>query len=334
MRPLGKLLPLLALFLLLPACAGTGTGLPLSPDLLQVLNLQGMLFLLILAGVVFRKLGVIDDTGVRCLTDLCIQFIIPCNIIKSFLVPFQPSVLRSCALLLLVAFVVQAAYVFLNKVLYRRCDPAHRKILQYATICTNASFLGNPVAEGLYGDLGLLYNSVFLFPMRVVMWSAGLAYFTEAPSRKDVLKKVVTHPCLVAVYIGLVLMVGQISLPPVPDSTVRSVSSCTAAVTMLIIGASLADVDIRTIFEKTNLYFSFLRLVALPLAVLILCRLLGMDSVSTGVAVLMTGMPAGSTTAIFAARYHSDAPFAAKCVVLSTLLSMVTIPAWRLLLGG
>ena len=46
----------------------------------------------------------------------------------------------------------------------------------------------------------------------------------------------------------------------------------------------------------------------------------------------MTGMPAGATASIFAARYKSDAPFATKIVVLSTLLSMVTLPLWSLIL--
>ena len=58
-----------------------------------------------------------------------------------------------------------------------------------------------------------------------------------------------------------------------------------------------------------------------------------MEPVATGVAVLMTGMPAGATAAIFAARYNSDAPFAARCVVLSTLFSMLTIPLWCWVVG-
>ena len=61
--------------------------------------------------------------------------------------------------------------------------------------------------------------------------------------------------------------------------------------------------------------------------------LLGLEPISLGVSVLMTGMPAGATAAIFAARYHSDAAFATRCVVLSTLLSMVTLPLWAHAVG-
>ena len=91
--------------------------------------------------------------------------------------------------------------------------------------------------------------------------------------------------------------------------------------------------DLRTIVNKDTLWFSLLRLVLLPGVVFIACRLIGLDNVATGVSVLLTGMPAGSTSAIFAARYHSDAPFATKCVVFTTLLSLVTLPIWCILCG-
>ena len=40
---------------------------------------------------------------------------------------------------------------------YRQLFQLQLMIFQYATVCSNAGFLGNPVAEGLYGSLGLLY---------------------------------------------------------------------------------------------------------------------------------------------------------------------------------
>ena len=45
------------------------------------------------------------------------------------------------------------------------------------------------------------------------------------------------------------------------------------------------------------------------------------------------GMPAASTAAVMAAKYQTDEIFATKCVVFSTLLSMITVPLWCLFLG-
>ena len=47
---------------------------------------------------------------------------------------------------------------------------------------------------------------------------------------------------------------------------------------------------------------------------------------------VLAAMPAGGTTAILAAKYGGNARFAAGCVTVSTLLSLLAIPAWCLVL--
>ena len=147
------------------------------------------------------------------------------------------------------------------------------------------------------------------------------------------LHNVLTHPCLVAVYLGLLVMAVQVPLPYIVTQPITYIGNCNSAITMFIIGTILADVDLRTIISRTTVLFSVFRLVLLPAIAFGLSLLLGMERVAAGVSVIMTGMPAGSTAAIFAARYGSDAPFATKCVVLTTLLSMVTIPLWCYVVG-
>ena len=136
--------------------------------------------------------------------------------------------------------------VFLNRFLFDVFEEHQKKVLQYCTIVSNGGFLGNPVAEGVYGELGLLYASIFLIPMRVVMWSAGTSYFISGGTdKKKVLRNILTHPCLVAVYLGMFLMFTQIHVPEVLASSVRSIGNCNSAVTMFIIGTILADVEDR-----------------------------------------------------------------------------------------
>ena len=51
-----------------------------------------------------------------------------------------------------------------------------------------------------------------------------------------------------------------------------------------------------------------------------------------GISVVLAAMPAASTTAILAAKYGGDEVFATKCVVFTTLLSMVSAPVWGMVL--
>lgn len=299
-------------------------------DVIRLGNLQLSLFLMILIGLVLMKRGIIDESGKRCLTDLCVNVIIPCNIIKSCLFPFKGNLFVTCGTILLCGALLQLAFMVLNQFLFNCYPPARKKVLQYGTLVSNSGFLGYPVAEGVYGTLGLFYASVFLIPLRMVMWSVGTSYFMQQPnlSRSATLKKVLTHPCLVAVYLGIAIMVTQVKLPGFFTMTVTYIGNCNAAITMFLIGTILADVPFRTIFNRDSFLYSLLRLLLLPALALGISRLLHLDPVATGIAVLMTGMPAGATTAIFAARYSSDAPFATQLTILSTLLSMLTIFFW------
>jgi len=291
-------------------------------DYNRLLNLQGMLFLLVAAGVVLRKKGILPEGAKSILTDLVIYLILPCNIINSFFI----------AVILTIAGLIQAGCLMFAKIFYNREPESRKKVLQYGTVCSNAGFMGNPIAEGVYGAEGLMYASIFLIPQRIVMWSAGVSYFTESPDRKTVVKKVLTHPCIIAVYIGLVLMITQVPLPAFLQNTIRSIGGCTTTVSMVLIGAILAEVEPGSILDWGIVKYAFIRLFLLPLLVYICCRTFHVPPLLSGVSVLLTGMPAGSTTAILASKYEGDYIFATKCVVVTTLLSLVTIPLWCMVL--
>lgn len=142
-----------------------------------------------------------------------------------------------------------------------------------------------------------------------------------------------THPCIVAVYIGMILMISQLALPEFASSTIQAIGKCNTPMTMIIIGLILAKVDVRTICSWTAVYYTVIRLAVIPLLVFVGCRLFQVDALVTGVSVLLAGMPAGSTTAIFASKYNGDGEFATKIVVFSTILSLVSIPIWCIVCG-
>lgn len=76
-----------------------------------------------------------------------------------------------------------------GKVMFRKEPEGRYKCLQYGTICSNAGFLGNPIAEGIYGAEGLVLASVYLIPQRIMMWSSGLAVFSGSSDKMKTLKK-------------------------------------------------------------------------------------------------------------------------------------------------
>lgn len=315
----------------------------------ELWTLQCMMFFIVIFGATLKKMGVLKEESRGIITDLVLYGFLPCNIVNSFRMEFNLDILKKFALVLGISLLVQVISYIFSRTLFNRKAAEIKGVLQYCTIVSNSGFLGLALVEGVYGAEGMMYASVFIIPMRVMMWSAGIACFTTSPDLKSVIKKVAVHPCIIAVYIGLALMLFQgpldvlynglvqntgaagaviQTLVQALDKAVRSIGGCTTASTMLLIGTMMADVKPKDMLNRDAAWISLIRLGILPFMVWIGCKAFQLDPLVAGVCVLITGMPAGSTGAILAAKYGGDYVFATKCVVVSTLISMVTIPLW------
>lgn len=294
-------------------------------DFNNLIDLQIELFIFMLIGYFLNKKGIINAKARKSLTDLVIFVVLPCNIIYSFMMKMNIEIIQSGIIIFFVSLMIQIVCELLSRVLYPHANKEQKKVLKYATICSNAGFMGSPLVQGLYGLQGLLYASIYLIPQRIVMWSSGIACFSSA-NGKEVMKKVLTHPCIIAVFIGIFIMILQIQLPPYIDKTLAGASNCTMFLSMVVIGGILAEISFKSVFNHLSLYFSFIRLIFIPMLVLAGCYLLKLPTMVIAVATVLAGMPAGTTTAILAEKYEGDAPLAVQLIFLSTILSLVTIP--------
>lgn len=310
----------------------------------SLLTLQAQLALLMIIGIWFSKKGIINDQGRKCLTDLVIDIILPCNIIQSFRIDFSWDVLKSTLAIFIVSILLQLFCAVVCAVGYNHYPYARKAVFQYGTVCSNAGFLGSTIAESIFGSTGLMLSSVFLIPQRMAMWSVGVSYFMQgtgaAPTtpeakrahRKAVLLKTIRHPCIVAVVLGMVLLLTQCPLPTFLGNTIKSVSVCNTGMSMILIGAIIgsSDINLRNLLDRDTVLYCIIRLGIIPLLVLLACRVARVNDFVTIISVVLTAMPMGGTTAILAEKYNGDSAFASKCVAVSTALSLITTPLWCL----
>lgn len=302
-------------------------------NFLKMVNIQSVLFLYMVAGVIARRMNILTDHTRNKLTDLMIYITLPCMIVDSFGIAFSMDSLVQASGALLTAAAMAFLALFLGKFIYNRFVPGERCIMQYGTLVTNSGFAGLPVVSGMYGAEGLMLGSMFIIPTRILMWSAGISLFSkEGSSTWEAIKKVAKHPSLIAVYVGLIRMFTQLPLPEFVDTAIDNIGGCTSPLAMMLVGAILSDVPLKNVLEAKILYLILVRQIAMPLVCLGALKLLGVDALTTGVSVILSGMPIGSTTAILAQKYGADAGFASKCVFLSTLSSLITVPILALFL--
>lgn len=298
----------------------------------QLLNLQITIFLLLAVGCWMRRSGTVSREGQRSITDIVIQIILPCNIVNAFCVELPSGTGRDFLYIFLLSVLVQCISVFYGKFVFRKEAENRQKSLRYGTICSNAGFLGNPVAEGLFGAYGLLLASFFLIPQRIMMWTEGIAIFSGIRDRKSAMKKAATHPCILACWIGIFLLVTGLRFPEPISKTIRYLASCNTAFSMMIVGMVLGNIQWNDIWDWAAFRYCIHRLLVLPLVIYGITACLPLSPMVRSVTVLLTAMPAGATTSILAAKYDVEPEFATKLVVLSTLFSLPSLVLWNILL--
>ena len=297
-----------------------------------LVTLQITIFLLVATGFVLKRIHIVGPQGQKNINDMVIYVILPCNILRAFLDSTAENGFMSYLEVLVISVFIQAFCVIYGKIAFRKETEGRQKCLRYGTICSNAGFLGNPIAEGVYGAEGLMLASIYLIPQRIMMWSSGLAVFSGTSDKKQTMKKVLTHPCILACVLGILFMLADIQLPPGLDGMVTAVGNCNTAMSMMVIGMILADINIRDFWDRTVVKYTIHRLIIIPAAVYAVCRFLPLDRTAFGICVLLAAMPAGATTSILAEKYEMEPAFATKMVIFSTLLSLPTICIWSLLL--
>lgn len=297
-----------------------------------LLSLQFNLFVMIGVGFLLRRIHVVDGRGQKVLTDLVLDVVLPCNIAVSFLTDNPGELASDCLTVLLISIGIQILSMIYGKFCFPKESEDRRRNLAYAMICSNAGFLGIAITESVFGTSGLMLTSIYLIPQRIMMWSEGLAIYSGVSDAKATAKKVLTHPCVIACEIGLVLMVTGFRPPELLLTPVQTLARCNTPLSMMVIGMILGEIDLRNLFDRSVAVFSVHRLVLMPLLVYLVCRLLSIDSLVTGVSVLLAAMPAGATTTMLSAKYDRDPQYATKLVVFTTLCSIPAILLWSVIL--
>jgi len=292
-------------------------------DIQSMLMMQVLLLCLMMVGLITAKTKITDERSRSSMSDLVLNVFLPCNILASFF-GTKRSQLPSLGIMLAISVGILALSFLLSQVLFRRTGAEQKKVLVYATLISNATFLGIPVVESVYGAAGMPYVAIYLMPLRVALWTVGLAIFAGG---KGGLRTVFLHPCMIATYAGILVMLTDFSPPALVSRLVFTLGNCTTALSMMVVGNILAQVDPRKLVNSLTVYFTFVRLIVIPLLVMGILLLFRPDPLISGVSVILSGMPAGATTSILADKYGADKELASRIVFASTLLSVATAPA-------
>lgn len=300
----------------------------------QMLDLQLSTIVYLLVGVFAYHKRMITDENRNQLISLTLNVLMPALVFNSFK-EVTPEILKTGLWALIGSIVIYSFYAIIGKLAYRDMEPSKRKVLDYATLVNNAGLGGQPLSLSMYGNVGALYASIFLVPHRIFMWSLGIKILdsdTKKVKGPSTLYKLIRNPSIIAVFFGLIRGLLQIDIPSFLDRSIVTIGSIVSPFSSILIGSIIATISVHSLFDKAVLRYTFIRLLFIPMTVLFVSKLIGLDETLIGVFTIMASMPAGTTTALLAADYDLDEEYASKIVFVTTALSIITVPIIMLFL--
>lgn len=302
------------------------------------------MFFIMLCGIVLFKAGLIDDKTVPRLSNILLMLVSPLMIFQSYQMDFDGHLMWGLGLTLIAALTTFTVIIILTNILIRNTEYSRNGISissaynlqknkipveKIALIYSNSGFIGLPLINGVIGQEGVFYMTAYLTVFNLLLWTHGVIVMGGAGDFKTICRNLCT-PTIIAIFAGVICFVTGIKIPAVIDNPIQYIANMNTPLAMLIAGANLAQSNIVSSLKSLRMYYlCALKLIIFPVIGMLILYIFNFQSFDFNVPfTVFIGMacPAGASAIMFAERYNKDSLYATEIFVLTTILSLITIP--------
>ena len=298
-------------------------------DIMVVFQTMLKLFLLLVLGFVLFKCHIFDEYTNKKISALIVNVASPMLIISS-IAGVEGSNKSIVFLMIGAGILMYIGFIILGKII-NRIFPFPKKdwpVYECMVVFANTGFMGYPVLLDVFGQEAVFYASLIHMALNFFVYAYAIMCLTKGDDSEFKLNfKQLLTPGIILIFVGIFIYLFDIQLPSVLMDTINSVGSLTAPLSMMMIGSSLAVYPIKDSFTDWRSYvFAFVRLMIVPFVTMIMCRLLHIDAYYANITIITNAMPVGSMVLMLATQYNANVKIVTRNIVVSTLLSVITIP--------
>lgn len=292
-----------------------------------LLQQMGILFVYMMIGYVACKKEYFDQEFGKKLSWLVVNVANPMLAISAVVNNEEQIAKKDFYVTVLLAICFYAFFLILAQILPRLIGVQKSDIGVYKMMTTfnNIGFMGFPVIAAAYGNGALIYAVPFSIMFNILCYTWGIQALCGG-GEKGNWKRIINIGTISGI-ISIVLFFMQIPVPKMICSLSAGLSNLTGPLSMLVIGISIAAMELKDLFTDVKLLkFALIKLLAVPVAAMLLvCQVID-NRLICEVFLVMMATPAASMCAMLSQQYGGDYELAAKGVALTTILSVVTMP--------
>lgn len=288
------------------------------------------LFLVICMGYLLYKINIFNLEVNQRLTKLLLNVSLPAMIINSVLEQTERPPVNEVMMVFAVAVAMYVILPIISILLVKiiRIPKEQQGVYMFMNTFSNVGFMGFPIISAIHGETAVFYTAIINIIFNLSVFTYGIIMMHYASGKKaDLNIKKLLSPGVICSVLAVVIYALNIHLPSPVESAVGTLGSLTTPLAMLLIGSTLARMDIKSVFNDGRVYvFSVIKQLVLPILLFFAARLLIENDYILGITFIMLLMPVANTALLFATEYHRDEKLAAKAVFITTLMSLITIP--------
>jgi hypothetical protein len=303
--------------------------------MIHVFSVIAPLFLIILAGALLQRFRVVGDNWQTVLNEFALKIGFPALIFTSLTkAPFsfteQAPLIAVNSVFILVLFFL--AFI-MGKLL--KLNDRMRRTVFITFVFANIAYLGIPILVQVSGEKILPTASLIVVVYLFWNFTVGIAFLdiTQRQNQrnvfKDVAQNLLKNPLLISVLLGLIVAVTDIRLPVMINSALNMITASVTPVVLIVIGLFIGRSTFGKLADWIPVFgLSCFILVLKPALLYAGVHLTGLSLPDFRSSIIDAAMPLAITPFALAEIYDMDKEFIARGIVLSTILSIVTLPFW------
>ena len=293
------------------------------------------LFAIVVVGYVAGRLGYMGGEFDKKLSSLVINFTCPALILASAMTGELPD--RRLILPLLgisaLTYIVLAGIAFLlPRFLTKKKD--EEGIVGFALMFGNVGFMGYPVVASIFGQQAVFYAAVLNVVNTFAVFTVGTILINgDLGDGQHFQKKVLYSTPMLSAYMAMLIVAFGIDrIPGIISQPLTMIGNITVPAALLIIGSSMSQLSARMMLGNLTVYATTVfRLLLIPVGFYFLCNALGFDAYVVNINTVVIAMPVATYGTILCLKYNRDTTLITEVTLITTLLSMITIPLLTIL---
>ncbi|MBD3327949.1 hypothetical protein GF340_01450 [Candidatus Peregrinibacteria bacterium] len=291
------------------------------------------LFLIIFGAAILQKTKLNTDNWIEVLNSFALNIGFP-TLIFSALSKLQVNFTEQINIIIANSLFLIGSFILV--LLLQKIFKFKKALFLTLLLCVpfgNVAYLGIPVLTQVWGTQILpsasLIAGVYLFWM-FTLFISYLEYANKVKeSGLNIIKNLFTNPLLLAVLFGLIFANLRIPIPAPIDTTISMIAASVTPIVLIVIGLFIGKTKTGKLKEWTGvLFFTLVTLLLLPAAFYFFVRLFHFNIETFAPSIIDSAMPLAITPFALAKKYKLDENFIARSIVLSTILSIITLPFW------